>query len=423
MLTLHNFYKNEYMNIKSTIIFASLLCISALSSCIQDEAPNAEADILTCTVPDLDPMYLYGSETIEVSKNSNEVNILVFLSKMPSEIQLSPTFTTTEGATITPTSGSTLTFSKNNGYKQTYTVTSQSGKYFRNYTVQLKEANVFKVNGDSRIFSFEYSSIFKEPTNAQYQKIYDVFEGEKDTIWESANAGFAITNKKASIDAYPTTHVDNGKGGKCVCLRTSLVGALGKMVNMPMAAGNFFIGSFDKSNAMKSALTSTKFGILTYRNPLSFNFSYKFKRGDKFTNEKLEVLSELDYPDAYAVLYRPFDKDGKRDSTIVNPILLDGTSVLPEKSGARGNIVACAKWNNKDIVNEDNLETAEFHHVSIPFKFVAPYSEINHKELKDGQYYLTVVFTSSYKGDYFYGAEGSTLYIDEATITFEPENE
>jgi len=435
---LRSFYRYEYMKIKSTLFISTLLCISCFISCIQDEAPNAEADIHTCFVPDLNTLgdIRSGNDTITISKSAFEVNIWIkpgTKSKLPDEVQISPEFTLTEGATIVPASGSKITFAKdeNGEYKHTYTVTAQDGKNFKEYIVKLKEAYVFRVGEDNkRTFSFENSemaSVADPKETGLYHVLFDIFNDEKDYMWSSANAGFAITNgKKATTEDYPTYNSENGVSGKCVRLKTCLVGALGKMVKMPMAAGNFFVGNFDKTNAMKSALTSTKFGVITYQRPTNFEFYYKFKRGDLFTDEELHVIDgELDYPDAYAVLFRPFDRYGKEIPELIGKeaTLLDGTSILPDKSGALGNIVAMAKWNNFEVENEDDLENAEFHHASIPFEYVAPYNSINYTDMKEGKYYLTVIFTSSYKGDYFYGAEGSTLYVDEATITFEPQND
>lgn len=65
-------------------------------SCIQDEAPNAEADIETCTVPgdvlNRDPIIGNDQITLPLKKGAN-------ISK------LAPEFTLTPGATINPESG------------------------------------------------------------------------------------------------------------------------------------------------------------------------------------------------------------------------------------------------------------------------------------------------------------------------------
>ena len=91
-----------------TCLFLSIMGMS----CIQDEAPNAEADILTCTVPaDIlrrDPIITNDKITLMVKSNTD-------LSKQ------SPEFTLTPGASISPASGTTLDFSE----PQYYTVVSE----------------------------------------------------------------------------------------------------------------------------------------------------------------------------------------------------------------------------------------------------------------------------------------------------------
>ncbi len=68
-------------------------------SCIQDEAPNAEADIIACSVPG---DVLNRDPIIE----NNKVTLIV---KAGTDITaLAPKFTLTPGASIIPNSGTTL---------------------------------------------------------------------------------------------------------------------------------------------------------------------------------------------------------------------------------------------------------------------------------------------------------------------------
>ncbi|EXY64240.1 glycoside hydrolase xylanase family protein, partial [Bacteroides fragilis str. 3986 N(B)19] len=85
-------------------------------SCIQDEAPNAEADIIACSVPgdvlNRDPIIENDRITLMVKKGTTVTD-------------LAPKFTLTPGATIIPESGSVLDFS----VPQSYIVTSEDGKW------------------------------------------------------------------------------------------------------------------------------------------------------------------------------------------------------------------------------------------------------------------------------------------------------
>ena len=66
-------------------------------------------------------------------------------------------------------------------------------------------------------------------------------------------------------------------------IRDKNTGSFGAGVNMPIAAGNLFIGKFDVSNALADALKATQFGLPFYKVPQSLKGYYKFKAGDIFT--------------------------------------------------------------------------------------------------------------------------------------------
>ena len=125
------------------------LCITGIS-CIQEEAPNAEADILTCTVPaDIlrrDPIIENDRVTLMVKSNTD-------LSKQ------SPEFTLTPGATISPASGTTHDFSES----QYYTVISEDGKWKKRYEVS------YIVTGIGTEYDFEN---VKHGGNAGYDIFY-----------------------------------------------------------------------------------------------------------------------------------------------------------------------------------------------------------------------------------------------------------
>ena len=73
------------------------------------------------------------------------------------------------------------------------------------------------------------------------------------------------------------------------------------MVNMRIAAGNLFIGTFDVANALKDAMAATRFGLPFNKKPLRFEGYYKFKPGEKFQNRKGTIIEDrIDEPDLYA---------------------------------------------------------------------------------------------------------------------------
>ncbi|MDR1729877.1 MAG: PCMD domain-containing protein [Prevotellaceae bacterium] len=358
-----------------------------LPSCIQDELPNTEADILACTIPDMPKDALN-----EIVVENNAVKIWV---KPDVRIgTLTPRFVLTEGATITPPSGMPDNFEETS--EHFYTVTSQDGKWQKKYTVAVLSYILTQTE-----FHFEHYE--KAIETANFQQFYELNGEEKQYVWSSGNRGFAIVNSSVAAENYPTSSYANGKTGRGVKLTTTSTGTAGNLVGMPIAAGNLFIGSFDVSKAMTATLEATQFGFqCKVGEPDSLKFWYKYRRGAVYKDKNGNELQKEDSPSMYSVLYEPVRKP---DGTLER---LNGTNVT-----TAGNILAIAQVNQADIVYSENLETEEYRQLSIPF---VEKKAIDPEKLRNGSYFLTIVFSSSAKGDLFEGAVGSTLCIDEVQL-------
>lgn len=174
------------MTLRNLLFCFFMVMISV--SCIREEAPNAEADILSCTVDGdilkAEPEIDNESVTLTVKSDADITN-------------LAPVFTLTPGATITPASGSAFDFTT----PRTYTVTSEDGHWTKTYTVRCI------VSGVSTEYHFEH--ITMEPKNGRYQIFYDFTSNGDSVTWASGNAGFALTNNKLEPLDFPTMQDDN----------------------------------------------------------------------------------------------------------------------------------------------------------------------------------------------------------------------
>lgn len=377
------------MKFKS-IITGVFLCLG-FSACIQEEAPNAEADIVSCTLSD--PSVLKMPPII-----TN--NTVIIMAQPTIDItHFAPMFTLTQGATIEPESNTKRDFST----PQTYTVTSQDKQWKKEYTVYVDISDI-KLD-----FSFEHWEIIEGARGKKWHGFYEISEQEqKQSIWATANNGYALTGfvtpegeKLTNPLIYPTISYEAGYAGKGVKLETKPTGAFGDMVKMPLAAGNLFIGSFDATVAgqgPEEALRSTLFGLpIAYapnKKPKALNVWYKYTPGEVFRNEhKEEVPNKKDIFDIYAILYEPIG--GK---------ILDGSIQFDDPC-----IIAIARI-------KDAKATSDYTYKSIPFEYR---KELDPAKLLTGKYYTTIVFSSSREGAFFRGAIGSTLIIDEAKIELE----
>lgn len=348
-----------------------LLCVMGMS-CIQDEAPNAEADIVVCTVP---AEILRREPIIDNDKITLMVKANTDLSKQ------SPEFTLTPGATILPASGTTLDFNS----PQYYTVTSEDGRWKKRYEV------TYIVTGIGTEYHFED---VKHGGNAGYDIFYES-DGNGGSVmdWSSGNGGFAFTDMSAPRENYPTMSSNDGYKGKCAMLVTRSTGKFGADVGMPIAAGNLFMGTFDLLSAITDPLKATKFGMPFEHVPTYLTGYYKYKAGTEFSESGKIVQGKHDMFDIYAIFYE----------TSETVRTLDGTNKF-----SHPNLVSIARI-------EDAKETDEWTQFYLPFKTL-PGKTVDKAKLEAGQYNVAIVFSSSIEGDLFNGAVGSTLYIDEVEL-------
>ncbi|MCD7850436.1 MAG: PCMD domain-containing protein [Parabacteroides sp.] len=354
------------------IVLCFFTCMS-LFSCIQDEAPNAEADITAFSVKDA------GDGILDVDIENDK--ILVWASPNLESYRFAPEFVLTPGATISPESGTQLDFAE----PQYYEVTSEDRKWKKKYEVSFLAADI------PTEFSFEHYYI-KEKTN--YETFYEEdAEGKTLMSWASGNPGFAITGMGTDKNAYPTMSSADGYKGNCVKLVTRSTGFFGSAVGMPIAAGNLFLGVFDVSNALTDALKATQMGFPFGYRPVALKGYYKYKSGPVFTENGSSVSGKKDACDIYAFFYET-DANLKR---------VDGTNKFTHP-----NVVSIARISGQK-------ETDEWTEFNIPFEMVAG-KTIDPVKLKNKKYNLGIVFSSSIDGDHFNGAIGSTLLIDEVKL-------
>ena len=391
-------------NLQPCLLF-SIACMT-LSSCFGDDPANAECDIEQAWIHVDNPRSVfYNAYDTLVTVASTDIEI-TFETKGEA-IQHAPIFfKTTPGSSIfilekngleTPfTNGSLVDFSGAQIIK--FRVRSEDHHYLRDYQVQVKPRPEMPVNP---LFNFDNNFELTTIKEADDNPYYTWTETDaKIKWWASGNAGYRLTGLKVGPLDYPTCpELETGVDGKnCLKLTTRDTGSLGKMVNMPLAAGNLFSGSFDTENAMKEPLSATRMGQPYAHKPIRMTGFYKFKRGEIMQDrEKNPLDGEVDYPDFYCVVYRNSDEKG-------NPILLDGSNVLSSPA-----IVGMGRISKSEI-NADGTEWR-------PFSIEIAYTQdISEEDVYDYKYNTAVVFSSSVRGAEFIGAPGSTLWIDNVKL-------
>ena len=277
-------------NLFTCTVTGLLLC----TSCIKDEAPNAEADLLNCILP---AEMLTGTDidyNRPYDKSLNAYPIYIEVNNGTDLTRLAPTFELTEGASIEPASGSTQNFTN----PVRYTVTSEDKNWHRTYAINIHYPETKSI---PTVFNFE--NVKTVPYNKnEYYVLYEAASGYSTLTWSSGNQGFALTGSGYAPNDFPTSISPNGRTGNCLQLITRETGSLGTLVGMPIAAGNLFIGSFDIGSAMSDALSATKFGTTFYYEPIKLVGYYKYKAGPKFY-ENGEYTNRKDVFNIYALFY------------------------------------------------------------------------------------------------------------------------
>lgn len=375
------------MNMKLKVFTICLLLAGAASvSCIRKEALNTEADIESCT---LSGGVLNREPIIENDK------VTLYLKKAADLTALAPEFTLTPGATISPAGGTPLNFTS----PQYYEVTSEDGRWKKRYKVEATTTYSIPT-------LFQFENVRTVPTTkGEYQVFYETDNAGNETItWASGNSGYALTGAGSGADTYPTYQSNIGYSRKCLALTTRLTGSWGANMNMPIAAGNLFLGTFAVLDALTNPLKATRFGIPVDSEPAYIKGYYKYRSGetfyelDKSAKDKLKPIpNKKDIFNIYAVFYESTEEMKT----------LDGTNALSEDNE---NILAIAQIT-------DAKETEEWTEFNLPFVF-RPGKTVDPAKLEAGNYSLAVVFSSSIDGDHFSGAPGSTLCIDEVTMGY-----
>ena len=376
------------MTKNNILCIALMTLVLSLSSCIREEALNAECDVLSADAAWFKENNLLNGD---VKITNNEI---IFIINKEANLDTMPepeiVFQLTPGARIEKDS----TKRNKDGIFQYYTTYSEDGNWNKQYIAKFIKLPPLD---EDHVFSFEH---FELSSNNKYNIWYEINNnGIRSELWASGNAGFMFTGKGKTPDDFPTTTDANGKRGNCIRLTTRDTGSFGKMAGMPIAAGNIFIGEFLSENAMKKPLEATRFGMnIAPRRPAYLTGYYKYTPGEVFTDKKKNpVEGRRDTCAIYSVLYE-VDPD--------NFVSLDGSNVT-----SSDRIVLIAEIKNP---GEPDQWT----------EFMIPFEAMNEKvfdpeRLANNGYAIAVVASSSKDGAFFEGAVGSTLHVDELSIIWE----
>lgn len=349
---------------RNLFIFISLIML--LVSCKKSKEPE-DASITEYGVSDISQPS-FQLDRIFIDESVKTVYLL-FANSIPSTafpLQLSVTFTLTDGATSVPASGEPIVFNSMDE-RFRYILTASDGTKIDFYVVlrndQLPDAT----------FEEWYSA-----TGMNGQSFPEPGKSAETTVWATANKG------TSTFGVYCTTPVviDGNKAARIVTGETSLV---------PITAGTVFTGKFDVNGAINNPTDpkkATRFGIPFSLQPVSVRFRYMYQPGNNYIKATLKNPSNI------------------FDGFTVNPIegndKFTAYAVLEKRDGAVVTEVARAEMISGDV--QDVMKE-----ISLPFTYSSD----------EKPTHIYVVFASSKDGDLFTGSVGSTLTIDDVELIYQ----
>ena len=296
------------------------------------------------------------------------------------ELTLTPVFTISDNAVVTPASGVQQDFSKGN--KVTYTLTAADGTK--------KVYNVY-VNAETTAMTFPFEEWVNVPGN-DWSNEYD--KPEPTSFFATSNEGASML-KIFGVKEMPVTKTNDKKNGNYAIKLVTMDTSVQATALVPaITSGSLFSGTFDITAAMTDKLASTKFGMSYNKKPLTFSGWYKYAPGTKFIDGSdvsniVEIAGKTDEFALQAVL---FVVDNDKD-------VLTGHDI--NSSTKRVAVAAIT----------DGSAKAEYTHFELPFTWLSGKTYD-----ATAKYKIAIVCSSSKEGDAFKGAGGSTLILDDLEI-------
>lgn len=233
--------------------------------------------------------------------------------------------------------------------------------------------------------------------NAWYKTADGYYEPGEDpatTIWGTGNPGTKI------LGLFATTPLEIEEDNLAVRMETLYNGDLPAGFGAPISAGSIFTGKFNPENIdLSDPQAAIDFGTPFAGRPSSFEIKYSFIPGPENKDKQGNLLSYGDACDIY---------------------------ILLEVRNANGNSRLGTAWFRSDALQEEPTS------VKVDFTYgELPADAPDYSKPPDGNYvgadsarfilptHLTFVASSSFDGNNFGGAVGSTLIVDNLELIYD----
>lgn len=346
--------------------FLFVILVVSIFSCSKDDSKSSEAELISMKVS---PVENFTPSTIFNDITNSQLYIFTdsdtVIDNYP--VTLAPEIQVSPGATISPVSGTTISFQ---GPEEAvkYTITSEDEENIVEYYVTLRDFQI--PNSD-----FEN---WHEKTGVNSKSFSDPGKYEESTVWATANMGTSI------YGSYGTTPLAEGQN-TLVQIKTIISGVV------PVASGTLFLGKFDFQSVINNPTNpkaATKVGIPFIHRPTAVKFKYKYQSGAQMIQATLKdpgnlmggfTVEEISGKDEFSI------------AIVLENRLNDNTLIIAEVNYISG------------------TETIDLTELTIPIDYSS----------SENPTHFYVVFGSSANGHNYKGAVGSTLIIDDFELVYE----
>ncbi len=303
-------------------------------------------------------------------------------------------------ATVSPQVGEKKDFSQ----PVVYTITAEDGSTKEYYVVVQRGGSSTNLQLPNSSFDFWYTGSFGGNDYIEIGKDKD------DKTWGTGNEGAILA--LGSDAKLPTEPYETGLNKFAAELTTADTGFFGSIAGKGVAAGNIFTGRFEIGNVMDA---HPVFGTPYTQKPVAFKIDYQYTPAEGLKNGKRESIDGKDAMDMYLILEKREGENVKR------------LGVGWYRSGETQ-----TEWATKEIeikyarngkapegVEEYAKHVLKYgHDGDTSAKNPSDMADATWGDITDKPTHILVVFTSSYLGDYFIGAPGSKLLVDNFELIY-----
>lgn len=357
-------------------LFVAVCIASLFTSCDEDDViRSSEANITSFT---FDTTVAANAAVLSQPVIDEANATITFKAEEDGDVSaLVPTIEVSAGATVTPASGSTVSFTSGSA---TFTVVAEDGTS-KTYTVSCSMGSLIQ-------YDFE---TWATPEGAVYPEVVNP-EG-----WATCNDAVALIKNLGILGGitytgeYPVRQTTDAHSGSTAAMLESVDTQGGNIFGQTIpkvTAGSMFLGTFNAFAAMTDPMATTEFGILYDKKPVKVSGYYKYTPGAEFYNAAGEL--QADQKDACAISAVLYEVESEDET-------LDGSTIYTSDK-----IVAMASFSSGETV-------AEYTPFELNLEYVKDYDASK-------TYKFAVIFSASADGAAYNAAVGSTLYIDDVTI-------